>query len=72
MSVCSVKNLNPWVLHNALRSTSRQERFFKEMSCDEIIHTPSVKENKNNSDNNPKRKPLQIKKMSAQLLSVFM
>lgn len=24
------------------------------MSCDEIIHTPSVKENKNNSDNNPK------------------
>lgn len=23
------------------------------MSCDEIIHTPSARENKNNSDNNP-------------------
>lgn len=25
------------------------------MSCDEIIHTPSARENKNNSDNNPKK-----------------
>jgi hypothetical protein len=54
VSVCDVKNQNPWVLHNALRSISRQERFFKEMSYNEKHKLPLVKKNKNNRCNNPK------------------